>query len=172
MSLRRLVAAPLIAGLVLTAVAAPGVPAQACACMFPGANENGHIAGALGGGLFGGLLAAALHLKHEREASLQPRVDPMDPGISPVPLVMASAAGTLVSPLADSTAGHPIPARGGVPAGAPERAPLLSRGEAQREGLVPPRTASLLPAFTMIGAGALLLGLFLLRERKGRRRSR
>lgn len=169
MSPRRFVAAPLLA-LALVAGGAVRVSAQVCECKFPESNANGHIAGALGGGLFGGLLAAVLHLKHQREATLQPRVDPMasDGGIAP--LVTASANGAVVPPLADSAAGRPAPGhRADVPA-TPERAPLITRDQAQRDGLIPPKTASLLPAFAMIGAGALLIGLFLLRERRGRRR--
>lgn len=167
---RRLVAAPLLA-LALVAAGAPRLAAQVCECKFPVSNGNGHIAGALGGGLFGGLLAAVLHLKHQQEASLQPRVDPMSSDGDVAPLVTASANGALAAPIADSTpAGHSAPGRPVQLAAAPQRAPLLTRDQAQQEGLVPPRTASLLPAFAMIGAGALLVGLFLLRERRGRRR--
>lgn len=45
------------------------------------------------------------------------------------------------------------------------RMPPMSASEARQAGLIPPKTASLLPAFAMIGAGSLLLGLLLLRER-------
>jgi hypothetical protein len=170
MSSRRLVAAPLLA-LALVAGGAARVSAQVCECKFPVSNGNGHIAGALGGGLFGGLLAAVLHFKHQHEATLQPRMDPMASDGSMAPLVTAGANGALAAPIADSVPVHgPIPRRGTQLAAAPARAPLLTRDQAQRDGLIPPRTASFLPAFAMIGAGALLIGLFLLRERRGRRR--
>lgn len=167
---RRLVAAPLLA-FILLAGGATRLSAQVCECKFPVSNGNGHIAGALGGGLFGGLLAAVLHLKHQREASLQPKMDPMASDANLAPLVTASANGALAPALADSVASrHAAPGRPTQMAATPERAPLLTRDQARRDGLIPPKTASLLPAFAMIGVGALLLGLFLLRERRGRRR--
>lgn len=167
---RRVVTAPLLA-LALLAGGATRLSAQVCECKFPVSNGNGHIAGALGGGLFGGLLAAVLHLKHQSEASLQPRMDPMGSDANLTPLVTATANGALGAPLADSVAArHAAPGRPTQVAAAPERAPLLTREQAEHDGLIPPKTASFLPAFAMIGVGALLLGLFLLRERRGRRR--
>jgi LPXTG-motif cell wall-anchored protein len=48
----------------------------------------------------------------------------------------------------------------------------LTADEAKEEGLVPPKTATMMPAYAMIGLGSLLLGLFLLRQRASQRRRR
>jgi len=147
-----------------------GAEAQVCECKFPTSNENGHIAGSFGGGLFAGLVAAVLHIKHQREATLTPSVDPLSSMPSLTPIVVMASAGALVDD-APAPAAAPAPARR-TPRPAASRAPRMSAAEAQREGLVPPKTATLMPAFAMIGVGALLLGLFLLRERSGHRRWR
>lgn len=159
--------------------------AQVCECKFPDSNENGQAAGAFGGGLFAGLVAAVLHIKHSKEASLDPSVIPFssDPvGVAPV---VETSTGTLVN--ADSSGGPQGAAPAGdraMPAGAgavspahrrrraPGRAPQLTADEAMQEGLVPPKTATMMPAYAMIGLGSLLLGLFLLRQRTSRRRRR
>lgn len=159
--------------------------AQVCECKFPDSNANGQVAGAFGGGLFAGLVAAVLHLKHTKEASLEPRVIPFtaDPvGVAPV---VETSTGSLAN--ADSSAGPESAAPAGsraMPAGAGAasrahprrysagRAPQLTADEAMQEGLVPPKTATMMPAYAMIGLGSLLLGLFLLRQRTSRRRRR
>ncbi|HEX6535334.1 MAG TPA: hypothetical protein VF041_12125 [Gemmatimonadaceae bacterium] len=160
-------------GTSLTATAS----AQVCECRFPESNDNGKVAGAFGGGMFTGLVAAVLHIKHQREAVGQPRVISanLDPAVSdtaPVsPIVVAAVApapadapesfrreGDLRGPVAPSRPAHPEP--------------MLSARDAKREGWVPPKTATYYPALAMIGVGSLILGLFLLRERSGRRRVR
>lgn len=177
MQLRKSVAAASLALIVSTTLAS-GARAQVCECKFPDSNDNGHVAGAFGGGLFAGLVAAVLHIKHSKEASLDPSVVPFaaDPvGVAPIVETSAGA-------LADSTA-SPLGARGApVRAGAasPARtrryaagvAPRLTADEAKEEGLVPPKTATMMPAYAMIGLGSLLLGLFLLRQRTSQRRRR
>ncbi|HEY7878064.1 MAG TPA: hypothetical protein VIC55_07555 [Gemmatimonadaceae bacterium] len=181
MQLRRIIASA-IAVLLFGSTLASSVRAQVCECQFPQANESGHVAGVFGGGLFAGLVAAVLHIKHSREATLQPRVDPFS--TSPVlfdPVVTASAAGALAEPASTDKRGAPAamePAGAGAAAphrqrrGAADRVPRLSANEAQQEGLVPPKTATMMPAYAMIGLGSMLLGLFLVRQRAGRRRRR
>lgn len=176
MHLRKIAAACIVA-LLLGGPLASRVWAQSCECQFPQSNENGHVAGVFGGGLFAGLVAAVLHIKHSREVSLTPRVDPFTSAPVPYdPLVTASAAGAIANSPAGA-AGRGAPAAM-VPAaasrrprsGAEGRGPRLSADEAKQEGLVPPKTATLMPAFAMIGLGSLLLGLFLVRQRSSRRR--
>ncbi|HSC32248.1 MAG TPA: LPXTG cell wall anchor domain-containing protein [Gemmatimonadaceae bacterium] len=179
MQLRKTVAAASLA-LIVSSTLAVTARAQVCECKFPASNENGSVAGAFGGGLFAGLVAAVLHIKHTHEASLQPRVDPFtaDPvGVAPV---VATATGEVAN--SDSTA----PAAGGPearPAGsgpasphmrryAAGRPPRLTADEAMQEGLVPPKTATMMPAYALIGLGSLLLGLFLVRQRTSHRRRR
>lgn len=186
MQLRKSIAAALLA-LLMSSTLAANARAQVCECKFPDSNENGQVAGAFGGGLFAGLVAAVLHFKHTKEASLDPSVIPFtaDPlGIAPV---VETSTGALAN--ADSSAGPqsaapagdramPLGAGAGSPALAhprrrsPARAPQLTADEAMQEGLVPPKTATMMPAYAMIGLGSLLLGLFLLRQRTSGRRRR
>lgn len=190
---RRYVAATALAflagGIVTSTVAA-----QVCECQFGQSNERGHIAGAFGGGLFAGLVAAVLHIKHTHEASLQPSQDPIvasDLGVAPAigPVFETSAgslaeeptaagknagpgAGKSAGPLRDVAVapGHNGPSGGGGRVAPSRHGPRLSANEARNEGLIPPKTATMMPAYALIGAGSLLLGLFLLRQRSDRRR--
>lgn len=152
--------------------------AQVCECQFPESNDNGKVAGAFGGGMFSGLVAAVLHLKHQREVVGQPRVMSanLDPAVSdtaPVsPIVVAAVAPVPGDAPADSYR-REGDLRGPVAPARPARPePMLSARDAKREGWVPPKTATYYPALAMIGVGSLILGLFLLRERSGRRRAR
>lgn len=175
MSLRRRFAAIAATLLLLGTTLARSAAAQACECQFPESNENGKVAGALGGGMFAGLLAAVLHVKHQREASGQPGVGPVGPGASLAAAPPVSPAVVAAIPAAPNDDRRDPVRRSGELNGpvAPARPePVLSSSDARREGLVPPKTATLYPALAMIGAGSLLLGLFLLRERSGRRRWR
>jgi hypothetical protein len=155
------------------------VEAQVCAEPSPGADEDvaaGHAAGAVGGGLFGGLVLAVLHLKHQRDAasSLAPNAVPIagagTPAVAPNVTVSAGVLDPVPAPAAARSGARPNARVAARPAAA--RMPLLSSREAQREGLVPPKTATIFPALAMIGLGSLLLGLFLLRERARSRRHR
>ncbi|HEX5179231.1 MAG TPA: LPXTG cell wall anchor domain-containing protein [Gemmatimonadaceae bacterium] len=182
MQLRKTVAAASLA-LIVSSTLAVTARAQVCECKFPESNESGSVAGAFGGGLFAGLVAAVLHIKHTHEASLQPRVDPFtaDPvGVAPV---VETATGEVAN--SDSTApaaGGPeadrARAAGSGPASphvrryAAGRPPRLTADEAMQEGLVPPKTATMMPAYALIGLGSLLLGLFLVRQRTSHRRRR
>jgi hypothetical protein len=172
-----------------------GVAAQSCSCPNRDSDANGRIAGALGGGLFAGLIAAVLGMKHASEASAQPMVAPMGSmAAGPAPTLTVST-GSLAAPpdsASDSsaTAGAPDAAAAPSPASvADARAPHgqrsigdpahnvaymppMSARDAREEGLIPAKTASLLPALAMMGAGALILGLLMLREQSRGGRSR
>lgn len=162
-----------------------GVAAQSCSCPNKDSNANGRIAGALGGGLFAGLIAAVLGIKHASEAAAQPAVGPMGsmaPGAAPTLTVSTGSLGSVPDSAIDSSA-TPAPAAAPAPAavadartpdgqrsiGDPARnvayMPPMSARDAREEGLIPAKTASLLPAFAMMGAGALLMGLLLMREK-------
>lgn len=174
----------------LVVVPLGGAAAQDCGCQNRDASANGHIAGALGGGLFAGLIAAVLGIKHASEASAQPAMGPaggLGPGAAPTLSVSTGALGATPDSSADSAAtpaaAAPLPATVadtrapsgqrsiGDPAHDMAYMPPMSAHDAREEGLIPAKTASLLPAIAMMGAGALLLGLLLLRE-KSRGRSR
>jgi hypothetical protein len=167
-----------------------GVAAQDCSCPNRDSNANGRIAGALGGGLFAGLIAAVLGIKHASEASAQPAMGPaggVGAGAAPTLNVSTGALGALSDSLPDSSAtpaaaATPLPASVadarepggqrsiGDPAHNVAYMPPMSARDAREEGLVPAKTASLLPALAMMGTGALLLGLLLMREKsRGRR---
>ncbi|HEX6806733.1 MAG TPA: hypothetical protein VF118_02030 [Gemmatimonadaceae bacterium] len=182
MQLRKSVAAASLALIVSTTLAS-SAHAQVCECKFPDSNANGSVAGAFGGGLFAGLVAAVLHIKHTKEASLDPSVVPFaaDPaGVAPI---VETATGALADTTASPLGAGPAADRG-LPSGsgaaspahprryAAGRVPRLTADEAKEEGLVPPKTATMMPAYAMIGLGSLLFGLFLLRQRAGHRRRR
>lgn len=177
MSSRRHLAAAAALILALCTMLASTASAQVCECKFPESNANGRVAGAFGGGLFGGLVLAVLHIKHQREASGVPAVVPVgdDPPVYPVtPMVSAGSIDAQPSPdaAAERQAGPHRAGEARKPqfAAAPE--PPMSAREARREGLLAPKTASMLPAFAMMGVGFLVLGLFLVRERSGHRHRR
>ena len=152
-----------------------GVAAQDCSCPNRDSNANGRIAGALGGGLFAGLIAAVLGIKHASESSAQPMMGPaggLGPGAAPTLTVSTGSAAPLPATVAEAR--DPGGQRSiGDPAHNVAYMPPMSARDAREEGLVPAKTASLLPALAMMGAGALLLGLLLLREKsRGRRIAR
>ncbi len=191
MRYQRHLAAVLTAAL-LASVPLGSVAAQSCACQNRDATANGRIAGALGGGLFAGLIAAVLGIKHVSETSVQPAMGPAgmtDPGAAPTLAVSTGALGPAADSSSDSVAApvdpaasSPVPAlladsrtpsaqrSIGDPAHNVAYMPPMSAHDAREEGLIPAKTASLLPALAMMGTGALLLGLLLLRE-KSRGRS-
>ncbi|HEU4584990.1 MAG TPA: hypothetical protein VFR95_04525 [Gemmatimonadaceae bacterium] len=188
MRYQRHLTAALMAAL-LVVVPLGGVAAQDCGCPNRDSNANGHIAGALGGGLFAGLIAAVLGLKHASEATAQPMMGPaggLGPAVAPTVSVSTGALGTIPDSsdsAATPAAASPLPATVadartpsgqrsiGDPAHNVAYMPPMSARDAREEGLIPAKTASILPAIAMMGAGALILGLLLLRE-KSRGRSR
>jgi hypothetical protein len=173
----------------LLTVSASSLRAQdECQCTAPGA-ESSRLANAIGGGLFAGLLAAVIPF-HGAIAAAPPgaggpsaltlMTDSTDiaPSDSARPRELAMA-------LAPEAAGAPL--AGGSPnAGAPvgpnvtrtsngEAAsplPSITPDEAAAEGMIAPKTATLLPTLTMIGIGALVAGIFFIRVRRPRLRSR
>jgi hypothetical protein len=183
--------AAVLTATLLASVPLGGAAAQSCACQNRDATANGRIAGALGGGLFAGLIAAVLGIKHVAETPVQPAMGPggaAAPGAAPTLAVSTGALGPLADSSSDTTssvAGATVPTSladsrtpsgqrsVGDPAHRAAYMPPMSARDAREEGLVPAKTASLLPAFAMMGTGALLLGLLLLREKsRGRRGTR
>ena len=174
----------------LLTVSATNLRAQdECQCTAPGA-ESSRIASAIGGGLFAGLLAAVIPF-HGAIAAAPPgaggpsalttMTDSTDiaPGDSARPRELALA-------LAPDAPGAPV--AGAAPnAGAPIGAPAVTRSangeaasplpsitpdEAAADGMIAPKTATMLPALMMIGIGALVAGIFFIRVRRPRLRSR
>lgn|SRR5574340_1178402 len=160
--LNRLVGAVGVALVMGIVSVSPVTAQQECQCA---SNASGRIGGVLGGGLFAGLVAAVLHFAHASAPALAPSVVPMRPPDPVEPLVVASAPGALAPEQAQP--GPATPAAAPAPSRTLARRPISPR-EAREEGLVPPKTATIVPALAMIGVGSLLLGLFLLRERKRR----
>ena len=193
---RQLVAASI--AVLVGVMPATGAAAQGCSCPNRDSNANGHIAGALGGGLFAGLIAAVLGMKHVSEASAQPMVAPISKmaGAAPTVSVATGSLGLVPDSASDDLApADPLaaPAAPAPAALADQRTPSgqrsigdpahnvaymrpLSASEAREEGLIPANTASPLPALAMMGVGALVMGLLLMREKsrggRGLRRKR
>jgi hypothetical protein len=154
-----------------------------CQCAAPG-GEDSRIANAIGGGLFAGLIAAVIPFHHAAALASAPPApgapselttmsDSTDiaPSDSTKPRQLASiAAGP-----AGSRAGAP---RGGAPISRTSNGesvtplPTITPGEAAADGMIAPKTATILPALTMIGIGAMLMGIFFIRVRRPRLRSR
>jgi hypothetical protein len=156
-----------------------------CQCTAPGA-ESSRIANAIGGGLFAGLLAAVIPFHHAAALAAAP------------PAAGAASALTMMSDSTDIAPGDSArprrlgtyaatPAGAGAPPsdGAPlartlrtsngESAsplPMITADEAIADGMIAPKTATMLPALAMIGIGAMLMGIFFLRVRRPRLRSR
>lgn len=173
-----------LAGLAVAALAVPAATLRAqdeCQCNTPG-GESSRIASAIGGGLFAGLIAAVLPLRHATAIAAAP------PGAgAPSALTVMSdstdvAPGDSTKPRASATYAAASPRGDGPAGGAPlarastgeAAAPLpgITTAEAEAEGMIAPKTATLLPALGMIGVGAMLLGIFFLRVRRPRLRSR
>jgi hypothetical protein len=173
---------------VAVAVAAFLVPAtklyaqDECQCTAPGA-ESSRIANAIGGGLFAGLLAAVIPFHHAAAVASAP------PGAgAPSALTMMSdstdiAPGDSARPrrvgtfaAAPSAAG--APPSGGAPLSRTSNGesasplPSITADQAEADGMIAPKTATILPALAMIGIGAMLMGIFFLRVRRPRLRSR
>jgi hypothetical protein len=153
-----------------------------CQCTTPGA-ESSRIASAIGGGLFAGLIAAVIPFHHAAAlASAPPAAG------APSALTMMSDS-TDIAPndstrprrLATYAAAPPRagdPPSGGTPllrtSNGESAAPLpaITADEAIADGMIAPKTATMLPALAMIGIGAMLMGVFFLRVRRPRLRSR
>jgi hypothetical protein len=162
-------------------VAAPSLKAQdECQCTAPGA-ESSRIASAIGGGLFAGLLAAVIPF-HGAIAAAPPgaggpsalttMTDSTDiaPSDSTHPRELASAVAPNGAPDVGAPVGPNITRASNGEAALP--LPSITPDQAAAEGMIAPKTATLLPALTMIGIGALIAGIFFIRVRRPRLRSR
>ncbi len=142
-----------------------------CQCNAPGA-ESSRIASAIGGGLFAGLIAAVIPFHH---AARVVAATPSGAGATPDSLTKGSDSTDIAA--APLGAAHERP--GAAPAApapsiqlaAAGSLPTLTPREAEADGMIAPRTATLLPALAMVGVGAMLLGIFFLRVRRPNRRS-
>lgn len=169
----------------LVVAAAPRLYAQnQCQCSAPG-SDDGRIANAIGGGLFAGLIAAVIPFHHAAALASAPpaagapsalttmsdstdiaAVDPTAPrqlaSIAPAPNGSSPdyAAGG-ARPLARSSRGETAASL-----------PTMTPAEAEADGMIAPKTATILPALAMLGIGAMLMGIFVLRVRRPRLRSR
>ena len=173
-----------VAVAVLT-VAATNLYAQdECQCNAPGA-ESSRIANAIGGGLFAGLIAAVIPFRHA--GALAAAAPPGGAGgpsaltvmsdstdVAPGDSARAPHVGAYVAapPRADpSPTGGPALARtSNGEAGPP--IPAITEDQAVADGMIAPKTATFLPALAMIGIGLILMGIFFLRVRRPRLRSR
>jgi hypothetical protein len=153
-----------------------------CQCTAPGA-ESSRIASAIGGGLFAGLIAAVVPFHHAAAlASASPAA-----GAPSALTVMSdstdiapgdSARPRRVGTYAASPSGVGAPPSGGAPLSRTSNGesasplPAITADEAIADGMIAPKTATMLPALAMIGIGAMLLGIFFLRVRSPRLRPR
>ena len=145
-----------------------------CQCAAPGA-ESSRIASAIGGGLFAGLLAAVIPFHHAAALAAAPAGAGAAPGDSAAPSALTQYAdssdiapdGTPRSVAAASGSqgqGRLDPSlRGAAPL------PSMTPTQAEAEGMIAPRPATLLPALAMIGIGAVLIGIFFVRVKNPNR---
>jgi hypothetical protein len=174
---------------VAVAVAVLTVPAtklyaqDECQCTAPGA-ESSRIASAIGGGLFAGLIAAVIPFHHAAAlASAAPAAGAGGPAALTVmsdSTDIAPADSTKPRRVGEYAAAQPRPGDPGI--GPPlartsngEAAtplPSITADQAEADGMIAPKTATYLPALAMIGLGSMLLGIFFLRIRHPRLRSR
>ncbi len=172
-----------VAVAVLTAPATKLYAQDECQCTAPGA-ESSRIANAIGGGLFAGLIAAVIPFHHAgalaaaapaggagAPSALTVMSDSTDvaPGDSAKPRRVGGYAAS--SPRnGDPGVGPPLARTSNGEAGTP--LPSITADQAAADGMIAPKTATLLPALAMIGIGLMLMGVFFLRIRRPRFRSR
>ncbi|MDQ2932350.1 MAG: hypothetical protein M3Y05_16235 [Gemmatimonadota bacterium] len=163
---------------------------EECQCTAPG-GESSRIASAIGGGLFAGLIAAVIPFHHAGALAAAPNgavapsalttmSDSTDiaPGDSAKPQQLTSLAAVPNGGAAPNDAGaSPVGGRAapisrtsnGESAAA---LPAITPSDAAADGMIAPKTATMLPSLAMIGVGAMLMGIFFLRVRRPRLRSR
>jgi hypothetical protein len=167
----------------LTAPAPQLYAQEQCQCSAAG-SEDSRIANAIGGGLFAGLIAAVIPFRHAAAlASAPPAAG------APSALTMMSDS-TDIAPT-DSTAPRRVASGAIAPNGSgPGNAaggarplarisggeiapslPSMTPSEAEADGMIAPKTATILPALAMLGIGAMLIGIIVLRIRQPRFRS-
>jgi hypothetical protein len=184
--MRFVVRSTVLAAVAVAALAVPATKLYAqdeCQCSAPGA-ESSRIANAIGGGLFAGLLAAVIPFHHAGALAAAPTT-PGSGGPSALTVMSDStdiAPGDSANPRRvgayaaapsheDSpSGGSPVTRTSTGEAGPP--LPAITADEAIAEGMIAPKTATILPALAMIGIGAMLMGIFFLRVRRPRLRSR
>jgi hypothetical protein len=174
---------------VAVAIAVLTVPAtnlyaqDECQCSAPGA-ESSRIANAIGGGLFAGLIAAVIPFHHA--GALAAASPPAGAGAPSALTVMSDStdiapgdstrprrAGDLASAAphaGDPGVGPPLARTSKGEAATP--LPSITADQAEADGMIAPKTATYLPALAMIGIGSMLMGVFFLRIRRPRLRSR
>jgi hypothetical protein len=153
-----------------------------CQCTAPGA-ESSRIANAIGGGLFAGLLAAVIPFHHAAAVASAPpgagapsaltmMSDSTDiaPGDSTSPRRVGTFAATPSGAGASPSGGAPLSRTSNGESASP--LPSITADQAEADGMIAPKTATILPALAMIGIGAMLMGIFFLRVRHPRLRSR
>ncbi|MEO6414474.1 MAG: hypothetical protein ABIP73_00380 [Gemmatimonadaceae bacterium] len=163
---------------------------EECQCAAPG-GESSRIASAIGGGLFAGLIAAVIPFHHAGALAAAPTgavapsalttmSDSTDiaPGDSAKPQQLASMAAAPNGGAAPNGAGAPHVGGGASPISRTSNGesasplPTITPGEAAADGMIAPKTATMLPSLAMIGVGAMLMGIFFLRVRRPRLCSR
>jgi hypothetical protein len=172
-----------VAVALLTVPAANLYAQDECQCTAPGA-ESSRIANAIGGGLFAGLIAAVIPFHRagalaaaapaagaSAPSALTMMSDSTDvaPGDSTKPKHVGEYA-TAPSGAGDPGVGPPLARTSNGEAATP--IPSITADEAVADGMIAPKTATFLPALVMIGIGLMLLGIFFLRVRRPRLRSR
>jgi hypothetical protein len=171
-----------VAAAVLTVPATNLYAQDECQCTAPGA-ESSRIANAIGGGLFAGLIAAVIPFHHA--GALAAAAPAGGAGASALTVMSDStdvAPGDSAQPhqVRDYAASAP---RNGDPGVGPPLArtsngeaatplPSITADQAAADGMIAPKTATLLPALAMTGIGLMLMGIFFLRIRRPRLRSR
>ncbi len=172
------------AAAILSVPASKASAQNECQCTAPG-GESSRIANAIGGGLFAGLIAAVIPFHHAAALASAP------PGAGAPTELTTMSDSTDIAPdgsskprqlasviAAPNGAGVPPAAGGAAPISRTSNGesmtplPTITSGEAAAEGMIAPKTATILPALSMIGIGAMLMGIFFLRARRPRLRSR
>jgi len=144
-----------------------------CQCAAPGA-ESSRIASAIGGGLFAGLLAAVIPFHHAAALASAPAGAGAAPGDSASPSALTQYADS--SDIAPDGTPRSVAAASGSqgpgrldPSLRAAPLPSMTPTQAEAEGMIAPRTATLLPALAMIGIGAVLIGIFFVRVKNPHR---
>jgi hypothetical protein len=153
-------------------LSAPHVSAQEqCQCTAPGA-ESSRIANAIGGGLFAGLIAAVIPYHHATALAAAPAGAAAGDSAAPSALVEHADSSDVAPEGSPARRAAPAGAGIGDPAMRVAAAPQAATApkETVSEGMIAPRTATMLPALAMIGVGLLLTGILFLRTRSPHRR--
>lgn len=162
---------------------------EECQCAAPG-GESSRIASAIGGGLFAGLIAAVIPFHHAGALAAAPNgaiapsaltVMSDSTDIAPVDSANPQQLASIAAPnggAAPNDAAVPPVGGGAAPISRTSNGesasplPSITPGEAAADGMIAPKTATMLPSLAMIGVGAMLMGIFFLRVRRPRLRSR